>query len=73
MTIGPCQGCGACLLTCPAHAIRPYGGRLRVLADRCTGCGECTEVCPADAIDGPATSTGDGPATSTGEETCHER
>jgi ferredoxin len=50
VTIGPCQGCGACLLTCPEHAIRPYGPTLRVLADRCTGCGECIEVCPVDAI-----------------------
>lgn len=46
-----CQGCGACLLTCPEHAIRPDGGTLLVLADRCTGCGECAEVCPVDAID----------------------
>ena len=46
-----CQGCGACLLTCPEHAIRPDGGTLRVLADRCTGCGECAEVCPVDAIE----------------------
>jgi electron transport complex protein RnfB len=21
-----CTGCGACLLTCPTHAIRPYAG-----------------------------------------------
>ncbi|MBW8802562.1 MAG: 4Fe-4S binding protein [Catenulisporales bacterium] len=45
-----CQGCGACLLTCPEHAIRPEGGTLRVRAERCTGCGECVEVCPVDAI-----------------------
>lgn len=43
-----CVGCGACLLTCPEHAIRPVGGRLHVL-DACTGCGECAEVCPVDA------------------------
>lgn len=50
--IGPCQGCGGCLLTCPEHAIRPtVGGRLLVRADRCTGCGQCQEVCPVDAIE----------------------
>jgi NAD-dependent dihydropyrimidine dehydrogenase PreA subunit len=46
-----CRGCGACLLTCPEHAIRPHGGTLLVLRDTCTGCGECIEVCPADAIE----------------------
>ncbi|NJC73268.1 4Fe-4S binding protein [Planosporangium thailandense] len=45
-----CQGCGACLLTCPTHAIRPDGGRLYARADLCTGCGECVEICPVDAV-----------------------
>jgi ferredoxin len=49
--IGACQGCGGCLLTCPAHAIRPRGGSLLVRADLCTGCGQCQEVCPVDAIE----------------------
>lgn len=49
--VDACQGCGACLLTCPEHAFRPRGGELHVLADRCTGCGECVEVCPVDAIE----------------------
>ncbi|HWG27687.1 4Fe-4S dicluster domain-containing protein [Actinospica sp.] len=49
--IGACQGCGACLLTCPEHAIRPDGGRLLVLAAKCTGCGQCQEVCPVDVIE----------------------
>ncbi|MFG1893841.1 DUF362 domain-containing protein [Micromonospora zamorensis] len=50
VTIGACQGCGACLLTCPTHAIRPVPGGLTVRADRCTGCLECLEICPVDAI-----------------------
>jgi ferredoxin len=45
-----CRGCGACLLTCPTHAIRPAPA-LVVLVGLCTGCGECVEVCPADAIE----------------------
>ncbi|HVQ90305.1 MAG TPA: 4Fe-4S binding protein [Mycobacteriales bacterium] len=46
-----CTGCGACLRTCPEHAIRPGDGwPLLVLAHRCTGCAECVEVCPADAL-----------------------
>ena len=47
-----CRGCGACLLTCPEHAIRPGTSRpLVVLGDLCTECGECVEICPADAIE----------------------
>ncbi|MDI5966619.1 4Fe-4S dicluster domain-containing protein [Streptomyces sp. SL13] len=50
--IGACQGCGACLLTCPERAIRPgpQSGRRLIVLDRCTGCGECVEICPVDAI-----------------------
>ena len=44
-----CTACGACLLTCPEHAI-VAGLPLVVRGDRCTSCGECVEVCPADAI-----------------------
>ncbi|MGH3235020.1 MAG: 4Fe-4S binding protein [Streptosporangiaceae bacterium] len=52
MVTAECRGCGACLLTCPEHAIRPGASSpLVVLAARCTGCGECVEVCPADAIE----------------------
>lgn len=51
-----CAGCGACLLTCPEHAIRPAvrpgltPSHLIVMPGRCTGCGECVEICPVDAI-----------------------
>jgi ferredoxin len=50
-----CQGCGACLLTCPTHAFRPAStvdgpAALVVDAHACTGCGECVEICPVDAI-----------------------
>lgn len=46
-----CVGCGACLSTCPEHAIRPGADRpLVILRDRCSGCGECVEVCPVDAV-----------------------
>lgn len=51
-TIGACQGCGACLLTCPERAVRPDPGpgRRLIVLDHCTGCAECLEVCPVDAI-----------------------
>jgi Na+-translocating ferredoxin:NAD+ oxidoreductase RNF subunit RnfB len=48
--IEACQGCGACILTCPERAIRPAPHNPVVTADLCTGCGECVEICPADAI-----------------------
>jgi len=56
---GSCTACGACLLTCPTHAIRPQGGRLVAVAELCTGCGECIEICPADAIALPDLGTSD--------------
>lgn len=46
-----CTACGACIVTCPEHAL--VANRLRpvVIASRCTDCLACLEVCPADAID----------------------
>jgi len=45
-----CTACGACLLTCPEHALRPAPQRPVVVESRCTSCGECVEICPTDAI-----------------------
>lgn|GEM_PF-572512 len=45
-----CTACGACLRTCPEHALRPAPRRPTVVAARCTSCGECVEICPTDAI-----------------------
>ncbi|MGH3946095.1 MAG: cobalamin biosynthesis protein [Pseudonocardiaceae bacterium] len=45
-----CTACGACLRTCPEHALRPAPLRPVVVATRCTSCGECVEICPTDAI-----------------------
>ena len=45
-----CTACGACLRTCPEHALRPAPLRPVVIAARCTSCGECVEICPTDAI-----------------------
>ena len=59
VTIDACQGCGACMLTCPTHAIRPVPGGLAVRAEACTGCLECLEICPVDAI--RVTGTGAAP------------
>ncbi|MGH3600242.1 MAG: cobalamin biosynthesis protein [Pseudonocardiaceae bacterium] len=45
-----CTACGACLRTCPQHALRPAPLRPLLVAARCTSCGECVEICPTDAI-----------------------
>lgn len=50
LTFEGCQGCGACLLTCPTHAIRPDPQGLHAETHLCTLCLECIEVCPVDAI-----------------------
>ncbi|MGH3827862.1 MAG: cobalamin biosynthesis protein [Pseudonocardiaceae bacterium] len=45
-----CTACGACLRTCPEHALRPAPQRPVVISARCTSCGECVEICPTGAI-----------------------
>ena len=45
-----CTACGACLSTCPEHALVQAARRPLVVDARCTGCGECVEICPRGAI-----------------------
>ncbi|MEX6428637.1 MAG: ATP-binding protein [Ferrimicrobium sp.] len=45
-----CTGCGACISTCPTHALRPHVGRPNWLAERCNDHRDCVEICPAGAI-----------------------
>lgn len=45
-----CTACGACVVTCPSHALVPAPRRPRLVAARCTRCLACIEVCPRDAV-----------------------
>jgi len=45
-----CTACGACLATCPEHALAPAPRKPAVDDARCTDCLACLEVCPVDAI-----------------------
>jgi precorrin-8X/cobalt-precorrin-8 methylmutase len=45
-----CTACGACLITCPEHALVPAPRRPAVIDVLCTDCLACLEVCPVDAI-----------------------
>lgn len=48
---GDCEGCGACLVRCPNHAIfRNCNGLAEVNHDICLTCGYCAPVCPVRAI-----------------------
>lgn len=49
-----CTGCGYCLLTCPAEAIKSDGWAT-IDEEKCTLCGLCPSVCPNDAFSGDAT------------------
>ena len=48
--LATCTACGACLATCPEHALSSAPRRPAVDDDRCTDCLACLEVCPVDAI-----------------------
>ncbi len=45
-----CTACGACLATCPEHALLRAPKRPRVVDVACTACWACIEICPAGAI-----------------------
>ncbi|CAA9277774.1 MAG: hypothetical protein AVDCRST_MAG76-3806 [uncultured Acidimicrobiales bacterium] len=45
-----CTACGACLATCPEHALRRAPKRPSVDDRACTACWACIEICPAGAI-----------------------
>jgi len=45
-----CTACGACLATCPEHALLRAPKRPTVDDAACTACWACIEICPAGAI-----------------------
>lgn len=44
------SGCDLCARECPAQAVYPGEGALRLDEQRCTGCLACTAVCPSEAL-----------------------
>lgn len=45
-----CNGCGTCVESCVAGAIRVQRGLAVLSPSRCTGCGECLQRCPRRAM-----------------------
>jgi cobalt-precorrin 5A hydrolase/precorrin-3B C17-methyltransferase len=45
-----CTACGACVVTCPEHALAPARHRPTLDPARCSECWACVEVCPTGAI-----------------------
>jgi heterodisulfide reductase subunit A len=46
-----CNGCNACVPTCPTNAISMEDGKAKINPFLCTGCGACIPLCPQEAID----------------------
>jgi heterodisulfide reductase subunit A len=46
-----CNGCSACIPTCPTNAISMQEGKAKIDPFQCTGCGACIPICPQEAID----------------------
>ncbi|MGB9882350.1 MAG: 4Fe-4S dicluster domain-containing protein [Methanomassiliicoccales archaeon] len=45
-----CQGCGACVSSCPSNAIVMKGKKAAVTKIFCRSCGVCLDNCPAGAL-----------------------
>ncbi len=43
---GLCVGCGACVLSCPTHALQMIDNRPDLIPEKCIRCGTCTIRCP---------------------------
>ncbi|OQY20765.1 MAG: hypothetical protein B6I34_08420 [Anaerolineaceae bacterium 4572_32.1] len=49
-----CNGCGACVSTCPSQAVALIDGRPVIVHPQdCAYCGDCEELCPEGAISLP--------------------
>jgi ferredoxin len=49
-----CNGCGACIVSCPTAALASLAGKANLAnPDACTYCAACEPVCPAYAIELP--------------------
>lgn len=45
-----CNGCGVCVIRCPAQIMGLVNGKAAYLQVLCEECGICAEVCPIDAV-----------------------
>ncbi len=43
---GLCVGCGACVLSCPTHALQLLDRNPQLIVERCIRCGTCCARCP---------------------------
>ena len=48
--LGKCNGCGACVESCPSEALQVEGEKICVDEDACVDCGVCVDECPTEAL-----------------------